>query len=165
MAPVWAQIVGFATLPHVGGLLGWYLGRSQVPTWFEQLKKPWWRPPNKIIPVVWTALYTGMGYASYLIWRDLGGFTNAALIPLGLYGTQLTLNWAFSVIFFGTHNLSLALIEAFCLYGSVVGTMVSWYPINKTATLLMAPYLAWLTLATALTYCIWRDNPDKKKRS
>ena len=41
--------------------------------------------------------------------------------------------------------------------------MVSWYPINKTATLLMAPYLSWLCLATCLNYCIWRDNPEKKE--
>ncbi|XP_048468249.1 translocator protein isoform X2 [Rhincodon typus] len=165
MVPVWAQIVGSATLPHLGGLFGWYLVRSQVSNWYEQLKKPSWRPPNKVISVAWATLYTGMGYASYLIWRDLGGFTDGALIPLGLYGTQLALNWAFTPIFFGTHRLNLALIEAFFLYGTVVGTMVSWYPINKTATLLMVPYLAWLTLATALTYCIWRDNPDKKKES
>ncbi|XP_069797644.1 translocator protein-like [Narcine bancroftii] len=162
MAPVWAQIAGFATFPHVGGFFGWYFTRSHVHTWYENLKKPAWRPPNKMFPLAWTALYTGMGYGSYLVWKDVGGFTSEALVPLGLYGTQLALNWTWTPVFFGAHRLDLALANILCLYGTVVATVVSWYPINRTATLLMAPYLAWLTLATTLAYCIWRDNPDKK---
>lgn len=65
-------------------------------------------------------------------------------------------------------TLSVSLLQAMLdivgLYGLVVGTMYSWYPVNKTATALMLPYLAWLTLATCLTYCIWRDNPEKGKK-
>lgn len=56
-----------------------------------------------------------------------------------------------------------AMIEIVMLTGTVAATMVSWYPISRTATLLMVPYLAWLCLATSLNYCIWRDNPDPKK--
>lgn len=56
-----------------------------------------------------------------------------------------------------------ALIELVVLTGTVAATMVSWYPVNRTATLLLTPYLAWLCLATSLNYCIWRDNPETKK--
>lgn len=56
-----------------------------------------------------------------------------------------------------------ALIEIMFLTGTVGATMVSWYSISRTATLLMAPYLSWLCLATSLNYCIWRDNPEKKE--
>lgn len=56
-----------------------------------------------------------------------------------------------------------ALIEIVLLTGTVGATMVSWYPISRTATMLMAPYLTWLCLATCLNYCIWRDNPEKKE--
>lgn len=160
---MWAHAVGFSALPHIGGFLGWLLTRKEVPTWFESLKKPSWRPPNKMFPVVWTTLYTGMGYASYLVWNDLGGFNSKAVIPLGLYGAQLALNWAWTPLFFGAHKLKLALVDILCLYGLVLGTMYSWYPINKTATILMVPYLAWLTLASSLTFCIWRDNPEEEK--
>ncbi|KAL6457936.1 hypothetical protein MHYP_G00331660 [Metynnis hypsauchen] len=113
--------------------------------------------------LVWTSLYTGMGYGSYLVWKELGGFTEDALVPLGLYGLQLALNWAWTPIFFGAHKIKLALIELVMLTGTVAATMVSWYPVSRTATLLMAPYLAWLCLATSLNYCIWRDNPETKK--
>ncbi|KAF7254225.1 Translocator protein [Varanus komodoensis] len=57
-----------------------------------------------------------------------------------------------------------ALTDIVCLYGLVLCTIYSWYPVNKLATLMMLPYLAWLILVSSLTYCIWRDNPEKGKK-
>lgn len=46
-------------------------------------------------------------YASYLIWNDLGGCSSKAIVPLGLYGAQLALNWAWPPLFFGARNLKM----------------------------------------------------------
>ncbi|KAM8915116.1 translocator protein isoform 2-T4 [Spinachia spinachia] len=160
---MWLPMLGMTALPHLGGLYGGYITRKEVKTWYPTLQKPSWRPPNAAFPIVWTCLYTGMGYGSYLVWKELGGFTEDALVPLGLYGTQLALNWAWTPIFFRAHKLKLALMEIVLLTGTVGATIVSWYPISRTATLLMAPYLCWLCLATSLNYCIWRDNSEEKE--
>lgn len=156
---MWFAAVGLTALPYLGGLYGAYVTRKEVKNWYQTLHRPSWCPPNVAFPIVWTGLYTGMGYGSYLVWKELGDFDDA-VVPLGLYGLQLALNWAWTPIFFGAHKLKWALIEILFLTGTVGATMMSWYPISRTATLLMTPYLAWLCLASSLTYCIWRDNPE-----
>lgn len=50
-------------------------------------------------------------YGSYLVWKELGGFTENAVVPLGLYGLQLTLNWAWTPLFFGAHKMKLVSLK------------------------------------------------------
>ncbi|CAH2278361.1 translocator [Pelobates cultripes] len=163
MPSSWLPAVGFTLLPHVGGILGGLITRREVPTWYTSLVKPSWRPPNWMFAPVWTTLYTSMGYGSYLIYKELGGFTEDAVVPLGLYAGQLALNWAWTPIFFGAHKIGWSLAVLIVLTETATATAISWYPINKTAAYLMVPYLGWLMLASTLNYCIWRDNKDKSE--
>lgn len=51
-----------------------------------------------------------------------------------------------------------ALLDLLLLYGLVASLVFIWQPINKLAALLLLPYLAWLTVTTAITYRLWRDS-------
>jgi len=154
-------IAGAVSLPLAGGLVAAYVTRNEVKTWYQTLKRPSWCPPNWAFGPVWTTLYTSMGAASYLVWRDGGGFDGEARLPLILYGTNLALNWLWTPIFFGAHKKGLALAEILLLWGNIGACTITFNSINKTASYLMLPYWAWVSLASALTYSIWRDNKDK----
>jgi benzodiazapine receptor len=101
--------------------------------WYEHLKRPEWRPPNWAFGPVWTSLYAGMGYASYLVYRDGGGFSGAAATPLALYASQLALNWAWTPVFFGQHNVKAAFYIICGLWVNIAACGLSFYSINKTA--------------------------------
>ena len=149
-------------LPFAGAIPGSIVTRNNIKGWYEHLDRPAWRPPNWAFGPVWTALYAGMGYASFLVY-EAGADTTA----LSLYASQLALNWAWTPIFFGSHNLKLASLEIAALWVNVAACGLKFYSINKTAGLLFLPYLAWVSLASALTFTIWRkngDNPDPVKK-
>ncbi|XP_043254455.1 translocator protein [Colletes gigas] len=155
--------------PNIGGWIGGYITKKNIKPWYESLKRPTWTPPNWVFAPVWTTLYCTMGYSSYLVWKDAGSYREAA-IPLSIYGANLILNWSWSPLFFGLHNLKLALYEIAVLWGSTVAMGIAFYNVNPIAGYLVIPYLAWNSLAAALNYVIYRDNKpmieditDKKK--
>lgn len=55
---------------------------------------------------VWTVLYAAMGVAAHRVWLAGGG-----PLPLGLYATQLALNFAWTPLFFKAHNLKAAAVD------------------------------------------------------
>jgi tryptophan-rich sensory protein len=70
-----------------------------------KVNKPSWRPPNWLFGPVWTGLYTLMGYASYLVYRDSSGPTRK--LALSIYAFQLGLNWIWPPLFFQFHKMGL----------------------------------------------------------
>ncbi|XP_046382545.1 translocator protein-like [Ischnura elegans] len=157
------RALGAIAIPHVAGGINALLIRPLSDPWYQELKKPSWRPPSAAFAIVWSTLYTGMGYASYLIWKDGGGINGAARIPLTLYASQLALNWSWNPVFFYFRSLKWSLVDMSFLWCNVAACIFEFWKINKTAGILMTPYLAWLTLALSLNYCIWRDNKENQK--
>ncbi|XP_017021859.1 translocator protein [Drosophila kikkawai] len=157
------RIAGAVILPNLGGIYNGRLTRKHLQNWYAHLKFPSFKPPNWVFAPMWTSLYAGMGYGSYLVWRDGGGFSGDAQLPLMAYGTQLALNWAWSPIFFGQQNIKGGLIDIVALTATAGACGVLFYRVNKVAGLLFVPYVAWLGFATALNYAIWKLNPEKKE--
>ncbi|XP_076755227.1 translocator protein [Xylocopa sonorina] len=152
----WPLMIGIVH-PNIGGWAGSYFTKKSIKPWYESLKRPVWTPPNWAFAPIWTTIYCTMGYSSYLVWRDGGGFKEA-IVPLSIYGTNLILNWSWTPLFFGLRKIDWALYEIALLWGSTALMGVAFYNVNTVAGCLVVPYLAWTTLATALNYTIYRDN-------
>lgn len=103
-----------------------------------------------------------MGYGSYMIWKELGGFSKEAMVPLGLYAGQLALNWAWPPLFFGTRQMGWALVDLLLTGGMAAATAMAWHQVSPPAACLLYPYLAWLAFAATLNYRMWQDNQVRR---
>ena len=145
-------LVGFIVITFCAPALGAF---SMPGSWYAGLNKPSWNPPPWIFGPAWTLLYTLMAVAAWLVWKR-AGFTR----PLALYFVQLALNAAWTPIFFGAHELGWALIEIVTMWIAIALTLISFFRVNRAAGWLLAPYLAWVTFATALNFTLWKLNPS-----
>ena len=81
-----------------------------------------------------------------------------------LYGASILLNWAWTPLFFGAKKVKLALFEMIGMWAAIAATGYHFYLINPLAGYLFVPYLAWVSLATALTFNILKNNPALEKK-
>jgi tryptophan-rich sensory protein len=97
-----------------------------------------------------------MALSAWLVWRQDG--LAKAKLPIGLFVGQLGLNSAWSVLFFGLHSPGAAFVDIMLLWVAIVATVaVSWHW-SRWASLLLVPYLAWVSFAAVLNLAIWRMN-------
>jgi tryptophan-rich sensory protein len=71
---------------------------------------------------------------------------------------NIALNMWWSVIFFRQRRPDLALVEVAALWVSIVVLLVVSWRIAPLAGALLLPYLAWVSLATALNRAVVRLN-------
>lgn len=152
-SPVLALAVSGAAAAAAAGIGG--LATDPGEDWYQRLDKPSWQPPSAVFAPVWGVLYAAQAVAAWLVWkRARDGGTSA----LRLYGAQLLLNVGWTLLFFGLHRLGWAVIEIAALWVAIVATMVAFRRHSPAAFWLMAPYLAWVSFAGALSYTIWWRN-------
>ena len=139
-------------IPMMAGIIGSYLMGDSVTTWFTSLNKPALSPPNWVFPIVWTTLYLLMGLSFYLVASSKTRVET--LYGSAFYFIQLILNVLWSALFFMFHNTSIALIELVVLEITIVLTAYYFSKVNKTAALLLVPYILWVVVAGYLNYMI-----------
>ena len=148
-------LLGFIAACFLAAMTGAFFRPGE---WYKRLKKPSWRPPNRLFAPVWTILYVMIAISGWLVWQEAG--VDGAALPLAVYALQLVLNAAWTPIFFGLHRPDLGFVDIILVWPSIVVTIVLFIPIHVGAALLLVPYLSWVTFATALNFAVWRLHPS-----
>ncbi|HEO8481761.1 TPA: tryptophan-rich sensory protein [Stenotrophomonas maltophilia] len=150
------------------GLLGWGVitfAAAAVGAWastsaasfYATLALPAWAPPASVFGPVWSLLYAMMAIAAWLVWRERG-WRNAQP-ALVLYLVQLAVNALWSWLFFGWKLGALAFVDILILIALVCATIVAFARLHRGAAVMLLPYLAWISFASALNFTVWRTNP------
>lgn len=151
--PAIAGLVGFLVLSYGVAAFG---SQFTPGVWYARLDKPAWTPPSWVFGPVWTLLYGMMAVAAWLVWREHG--LRGARIALAAFAVQLALNGLWSWIFFGLERTGAGAVWILLLWVAIVTTLVLFWRRDRLAGVLLVPYLAWVSYATALNLEIWRRN-------
>lgn len=119
---------------------------------YQDMYQPPLAPPGWLFPVVWTILYILMGIAAYLVYETKESEERST--ALKLYGIQLFFNGVWSLIFFGANAYFLSFAWLVLLWFFIYLTTKEFLQLDKTAGILMIPYLAWVTFAGYLNLAI-----------
>jgi benzodiazapine receptor len=78
------------------GVGGWM---TTVGGWYENLRKPWWNPPNWIFGPAWTVILGLAAWSGVLAWAQATSNSEQLLI-LMLFGINIVLHMLWSPLFF-----------------------------------------------------------------
>jgi tryptophan-rich sensory protein len=161
-----AWLLGFLGASYAAAGLGSLFTVPALNSWYGRLRKPRWTPPAPIFGPVWTVLYTQMAVAAWLVCRGTtkqpGGRTAVGRSALVAWGVQLLLNVGWSAAFFGRRSPAAGLWVIVPLWAAIAATAGLAARVTRLGGVLLLPYLAWVTFATALNWQVWQLNRHRR---
>ena len=133
----------------IAPVIGSYVTSVFKEPWYSEIIQPSFNPPSWVFPPVWTTLYVMMSIA---IWRVWTAFFNTRILKL--YFFHLFFNCIWSIIFFGFHQIELALINIIVILFFIIILMKEYLKIDKLSFYLMIPYFLWSSFALVLNASI-----------
>jgi len=155
-------LLAFLAISFGVAALGGLSTIQNVDGWYAHADRAFWTPPNLVFGPIWTVLYTLMSVAAWLVWRERDALdVRPALMA---YVIQLVLNALWTPVFFGlypaagTTALWIALVIIVAIDGTVLVTMLRFWPVRRLAALLLIPCWAWVLYATTLNVYLAINN-------
>ena len=151
----WKKLLLCLALPlAVGGLAALLSGGMDL---YKELDRPPLSPPGWVFPVVWSALYLLMGYASYRVLKS-GAEPMQIRKAWIFYGLQLAANFLWPLLFFGGQMYLAALLLLTLLWVLIFLTIRAFSEAEELAGDLLIPYILWVTFAWYLNLGIFLLN-------
>ena len=147
------SLILFLIITFAASAIGGFTTSVYKEPWYSEIILPSYNPPSWVFGPVWSTLYVFMSIA---IWKAWDLTRNKQLLKI--YFLHLFFNAIWSVIFFGFHNIGLALIDLAVILFFITLLMKFYYKISKFSFYLMVPYLIWTSYAFILNISIFLLN-------
>ncbi len=125
--------------------------------WYYSLQQPGWAPPGYMFGVIWTAIFALIAIAGVLGWEKAPTRRDAEVM-LGMFAFNGFLNLLWSFLFFRMQRPDWAFYELILLWISIAGLIVFCGRFSKLSSVLLVPYLVWVTIAGLLNYQVIQLN-------
>ena len=140
----------FFIITYSASFIGGIVTISFKEPWYSQLVKSNFNPPDWVFAPVWTTLYLMMTLAIWFYWHSKKRKMNTIYI----YFIHIVFNTTWSIIFFGLHQILLALFVLLILIILIIILILKFKRVNKVSSYLMIPYLLWSSFALFLNYSL-----------
>ena len=147
------SLVLILIITFAASAIGGFTTSAFKEPWYSQIILPTFNPPSWVFGPVWTTLYVLMSIAVWKVWS----ITKDKKL-LKIYFLHLFFNAIWSIIFFGFHNIGLALVDLIIILFFIILLMKIYYKINKISFYLMIPYFIWSSYAFILNTSIFFLN-------
>ena len=140
-------------ITFLASAIGGFTTTSFKEPWYSQIILPSFNPPSWVFAPVWTLLYVMMSIAIWKIWIN-----SFDLKLLKLYFLHLFFNGTWSVVFFGFHQIGLALVNLIIIIIFIIMLMKKYLMKDRLSFYLMIPYFLWSSYALILNSSIFLLN-------
>ena len=154
--PLWKPVLIGAGCATFVGMAGGLV--TDIGPWYQQLNKPAWVPPPWAFGAIWTTIFCLATIAGVRAWRRLKGDGRRKARLYAVFAANAALNIFWSLLFFRLHRPDWALFEVVALWVSITILMAFLVRISKLSTLLILPYLVWVSIAAELNATILHLN-------
>ena len=134
-------------------VIGSYATSAFKEPWYSQLILPSFNPPSWVFAPVWSTLYLMMSLAIWKIW-----IKTFDIKILKIYLIHVLFNSTWTVVFFGFHQIGLALLNLIIILIFIIVLMREYFVKEKISFILMIPYLSWSVYALVLNIAIFLLN-------
>lgn len=149
--PVIIGVGGAIFLGGAGGLM------TPIGPWYHNLKKPSLQPPNWLFGPAWTIILGLAAWSAITAWYAADQDWERSRV-ICLFSTNAVCHLLWSPLFFRAQRPDWALVEVVFLWISLLLLVVLIAPISSFASLLIMPYLLWVSFAAWLNWAIVRLN-------
>ena len=141
------------TITFLASAIGGYTTSTFKEPWYSQLTLASFNPPAWVFGPVWTTLYIMMSLAIWKIWYNT---RNKKILKI--YFVHLFFNALWSIIFFGFHQIFLAIINLIIILIFIFLLLKIYLEKDKISFYLMIPYFLWSSYALVLNISIFILN-------
>ncbi|HKD46951.1 MAG TPA: TspO/MBR family protein [Rhizomicrobium sp.] len=127
---------------------------TNLPIWYASLARPSFAPPAWILPPIWTALYVLMAVAAWRAWK----IVHLKSTAMALYALQLAFTFVWTALFFGRHQMGIALTALALLVLLRLATFILFWQKDRLAGLLFLPVMAWALFESFLVFAFQALN-------
>ena len=119
---------------------------TDLGPWYLALKQPSWKPPDAAFGIIWSTIFTLCALSGWGAWQV--STTSAQKLRIAfLFGINGALNILWSWLYFNQHRPDWAMTELYFLWASIVLLIIGLWRISKMSSLMLLPYLVWVTTA------------------